>query len=292
MNRTDMRPYPIGIGSKMQILLLLSVMSGTMWLALNITVYPIRTSSVLGDAKSFLAPNLTLVGSQIHSRILIYITTHLSSTHKQYLERCWPHLLSEITLYQIADFMIFMTLPKNQTVDMTLIYSVFAGAHITVHVAENPGYQEGAILAMTEAFKRQWFDPYDWVIRLNPDVMIRNDSFLLEQIGNDGVDGIFADCWDVPCPEQKRCEGRKIHTDFFAFRPNSLPITSFARAWDDEAEMSATKSFSSIIAKGRDRWVPGAGPHNPECRIRGESSPVIHTHDFNTVYPACLSWYT
>jgi hypothetical protein len=55
---------------------------------------------------------------------------------------------------------------------------------IIIHSRPNPGYQDGAILAIREAFKNHWFDDYDWVIRLNPDVLIRSNSFLLEQIND------------------------------------------------------------------------------------------------------------
>lgn len=250
-------------------------------------MYECNGSAIL---HSLAATDVTRTSSR--KSVLMYVTTHLSSMHIRYLEQCWPHLLLKSPLYRSSDFIIFITQSADQILNTTIIEQVFANTTFTIHSEPNPGYHEGAVLAMTEAFDQQWFDSYDWVIRLNPDVLIRNDTFLLQTFEDDGIDGIFADCWDVPCPEGKGCTGRKTHTDFFAFRPSALPRNAFADSpLESDAEWAATRAFSSIIMNKRDCWVPGAGPHSIVCRIRGDASPVIHTHDFNEIYPACLSWY-
>jgi hypothetical protein len=108
----------------------------------------------------------------------MYITTHLSDGHHAYLDHCWPSLIARSPLFKQSDFMIFATEPSGKKANLTLINSVFAGTGVVVHGMGNPGYNEGAILALTEAMDNHCFDKYEWVIRVNPDVLIRNDSFL------------------------------------------------------------------------------------------------------------------
>ena len=231
------------------------------------------------------------------NRILMYITTHLTENHSKYLEQCWPTLLAKSPLFKMSDFMMFVTESEDGNLNMTLIQSVFADAGVTVHVRPNPGYQQGAILAMTEAFDNHWFDGYEWIIRLNPDVLIRNDTWLLNRLNDESTNGIFADCSDVECLAGNRCEGRRIHTDFLALRPDAVPTNAFDAALKksterrENAENITTEAFSSIVMNGKDSWLSGTGPHSGKCRVRGDSSPVIHTHTFHHVYPACLSWY-
>lgn len=226
------------------------------------------------------------------SKVLIYITTHFSSTHAQFLRHCWPTLLSRSRLYRTSELVMFVTLAEGAEFNTTFIKTVFGDVDITVHVRSNPGYSEGAILAMAEGFQHGWFEGFDWVIRVNPDVLIRNDSFLLENLDKHDIDGVFADCLDVPCSTGQGCKDRLIHTDFFAFRPDAIPHDAFVATRNANAEQMATKAFSPIIARGRDYWVPGAGPHHGICRIRGETSPVMHTNEIRAMYPACLSWYS
>lgn len=224
----------------------------------------------------------------------MYITTHLSSMHIKYLEHCWPSLLRKSPLFRSSDFMMFVTESSDEKLNVTRIERVFSGVRLTVHSRPNPGYNEGAVLAMTEAFELGWFDRYDWVVRVNSDVLIRDHTFLAELFDDETNDGVFADCLDKPCPAGRGCVDRLIHTDFFAVRPRAVPRNAFTAvpgARTMNAEVLATKAFNSVIANGTDAWVPGAGPHHGICRIRGQSSPVIHTHDFDSVYPACLSWY-
>ena len=129
-----------------------------------------------------------------HNKTLVYITTNLSEGHSLYLQKCWPTLIAKSPLLSQAEFMFFVTEPKGQTANLTLIASAFAGRRVSVRVVENPGYQEGAILALTDAADHGWFENYDWVIRLNPDVPIRNDTFLQERINDVRTHGIFVDC--------------------------------------------------------------------------------------------------
>jgi hypothetical protein len=245
----------------------------------------------VGHIREFLAEAKSPREHIKSNRILIFITTHLSDMHYTYLENCWPNLIAKSPLFRQSDFMMFITESQGQKANMTLINSVFAETGISVHSTENPGYQEGAILAFTEAIENHWFDKYDWVIRVNPDVLIRDDTFLLERFGDSRIHGIFVDCLNRDCPTGNRCTDSMIHTDFFAVRPNAILLNAVRESKQNNAERMITEVFSSIVRDGADDWVPGAGPHGLECRVVGNSSPVIHTHDFEAIHPTCLSWY-
>jgi hypothetical protein len=234
-------------------------------------------------------------------RILIYITTHMSAAHVTFLQRCWPSLLAKSQLYRQADVTMLVTKVNKSHINVTLLNEIFAGTNFRVHVRPNPGYQAGAILGMKEAYERDWFKNYAWVIRVNPDVLIRNDSILLERFLNPKAHAVFVDCHDGgrQCPPENgrlewgpgNCtEKRLIHTDFLAFRPSSIDKFAFKHASHNNAEQQATQAFSSIIMKGNDSWLPDVGPLSG-CRVSGDRSPVLHIHDINAVYPACLSWY-
>jgi len=218
------------------------------------------------------------------SRTLIYITTHLSTQHYTFLKYCWPGLLQSLPLFQRSEFMMFVT-PKHEQdkIDMELVESIFARTGIAVHVRRNPGYQEGAILGLTEAYKYGWFEGYDWVVRVNPDVLIWNDTYLLQSMANDRISGIFADCLDRPCDGGRNCVQRLIHTDFFAIRPAAISRAEIIGANNKNAERMATIAFSGIVKNGSDAWLPGTGPHGGRCRVGGALSPVIHDHSNKTL---------
>lgn len=228
------------------------------------------------------------------SKILVYITTHLSEQHVLYLQSCWPTMFARSRLFRQADVAIFLTNEGSKLLNMTLIHAVFPPKKVkAIYVHPNPGHQEGAVLAMNEGFGRGYFGGYDWVIRVNPDVLIRNDTWLLKTFQDQTIHGVFADCHDRGCPEGRKCTQRVIMTDFLAFRPNRVPGDAFKEAYKQEknAENQATLAFASMVQRGNDSWLLGAGPHTGFCRVRGESSPVVHDHEFGAVFPVCQSWF-
>lgn len=219
-----------------------------------------------------------------HLRVLIFITTHLSELHVQFLQVCWPRLLNSSRLLSSADVMVFATGFKETSVQ--LLRAVFQYQLVSIKQYPNPGYQEGAILAINEAFKYGWFRGYDWVVRLNPDVIILNDTWLLQTMQDVNVDGIFVDCHGALCPAKRMCTSALIHTDFFAIRPcaitaemTEMPILDVMT----KAELKTTFLFRSITMSGRDRWLPGTEHRrisgHPICRVGGNFSPVTHDHN-------------
>lgn len=168
-------------------------------------------------------------------------------------------------------------------------------------------FQSGANLGLKLGFEHGWFsETYDWMIRLNPDVLIRNSSWLLETMSDrvNAVDGIFVECDNPNLPH-------KLHTDFFAVRPKYYkdPIYSnrimMMTATDKTVqyppfsvmtthgvgkkkhlvnhEMTATTYFLPIIEAKRYKYLPDTSPSNGKCRVRGNQSSVYHQHDLQVV---------
>lgn len=222
-------------------------------------------------------------------RILTYITTHLSSQHHDFIKDCWPSLLKKLALFQRSDFMILITAENRPSMsEMNLIHSVFAKPDVAIQMRPNPGYQEGAILALVEAYRNRWFEDYDWVVRVNPDVVIRDDTFLLQTMEDDSVSGIFDDCLEKACPAGRKCVDRLIHTDFFAIRPSAISRDEVLRLASTNAENMATQAFSGIVRNGSDAWLPNTGPHHGECRVMGKLSPVVHDHNASII--SCMAY--
>mmetsp|Transcript_17696 Transcript_17696/g.39229 ORF Transcript_17696/g.39229 Transcript_17696/m.39229 type:complete len:140 (-) Transcript_17696:464-883(-) len=124
---------------------------------------------------------------------------------------------------------------------------------------------------MGDAVDNGWFAPYDWIVRLNPDVLIRDDEFLLRTMRNESVDGIFAMC---PNP------GR-VHTDFFAVRPKVIAEGAFHCPQlppHFTAELQAMDEFGPIIKAKRHVWLPNVRHNGVACRILGRDAPVVHDH--------------
>ena len=226
-------------------------------------------------------------------RILLYITTHVSDQHLEFLKRCWPYILHNTKLVAMSDIFIFSTgNPDASEYILSMIREVVVPAdhkyystykrhrNITLVQANNPGYQEGANLALKEAATHGWFHGYDWVVKVNPDVLIYNDTWILDTMTQDqNASGIFVDCFDGNGGK------RLIQTDFFSIRPEAFPEEPFRNMLNlaENAERTATSFFSQSISNGTDRWLPDIGQMHLICRVgweRGWGSPVLHSHEF------------
>jgi len=212
-------------------------------------------------------------------RVLLFVTTHLPAFHVEFLQKCWPGIISNSALLQHADVLLFTggELPSD------VIQTAFQGKQVRVEHYDNPGYQAGAMLAMETATSRRWFDGYDWVLRVNPDVLILDDDWLINNLADEHVDGIFSDCNDGNCTSH--CTDGFVNSDFFAVRTNQLGPASFIELGEkyENAEKQMGAAFKSIMENGRDRWIPGTHMHG-KCRVHGNGVPVLHSH---TVLSQC-----
>ena len=154
--------------------------------------------------------------------IMLFITTHFSQQHIQYFDCCWPCLMEQSKLLANIDVTIFSNMKyefynTNVTNRVTQLFSnnprlqyKHAPSDVIRAISgirsNNNKLQMGANLGMQLGFQEGWFSEYDWVIRINPDVLIRNSTWLIDaMMKNETNDGIFV-----------KCTPWKVHTDFFA----------------------------------------------------------------------------
>jgi hypothetical protein len=227
-------------------------------------------------------------------RILVYMTTIFSHAHKDFFTCCWPRLMKQSRLLQEADIMIFSNNNTEiRSSNLAVVRSLFQSNNrhfeikfptpeelnkeVTQHYkTKDNSFQMGANLAIKLGFSNGWFAPYDWIVRINPDVLIRNSRWLMETMHDPDVDGIFVNC--MSSLEEK------IHTDFFAVRPRAMRPDAFSemayRGKILNHEMTAYKEFAPILQnKNRFRFLPDTADSKGVCRVRGPESPVYHDHD-------------
>jgi hypothetical protein len=219
-------------------------------------------------------------------KVMLFVTTHMSSQHIWHLKSCWPPALQNSVLLNTADAVVYLNPKEEERKEaMNILKHTFRDQNLTIHVRDNPGYQEGAMAALSDATREGWFSGYDWVIRVNPDVIIRDDTFMVDVMENDpNATGLLINCSNFT----NSTEDLKIHTDFFAIKPGVLPSGAFLNPTSPNAERTFTNDISeAILNKGNHRWIPGAHPVDEGiCRAgydyyesrKMEEIPVIHFH--------------
>jgi len=223
-------------------------------------------------------------------KILIYITSHMSINHKGHLKHCWPLALQNSHLLNSSDVKVYMT-PEKDDIDesVQLIKDTFKNQNLTYYVTSNEGYQDGAIAAMKEGSKKGFFDGYEWVVRLNPDVIIQNDAWFLDTMINDkNAALLYVNCLPPGTEPYRNLyptdpitkKAILIHTDFFAFKPGALPKGQLeTRNWLG-AEGTISHQMTPLIENNQHRHVSKTWPrHHKHCRVDGNRhGPVFHYH--------------
>lgn len=226
-------------------------------------------------------------------RVAIYMTTHLSVEHVAFLTKCWPAATERLPLLAASDLILYTSFNPPQALLKPLQFQ-----NIIIRRYRQPlngtllsngtfdPRQAGAIQAMTDPFQpgAEWFADYDWIIRLNPDVLIRDDTFLRQAMRDDSIDAVFAVCERgvvvAPRPNDALLLRGRLHTDFTAFRPSAVNVTALLSKalMTGNAEQHLTNSMVDILNSGRYRVLPGAHKHGKYCRVVGVDSPVVHVH--------------
>ena len=117
-------------------------------------------------------------------RVLLLITTHLSLEHIAFLRKCWPPATHKSSLLREADVTVYINghLTQNATralaaafppVDRKVSYRR-ASKMPRVQGGNVMLRQTGAMLGLDTADREGWWSGYDWVVRLNPDVIVRD----------------------------------------------------------------------------------------------------------------------
>lgn len=217
--------------------------------------------------------------SGLGMKILIYMTSHLSVQHKQFLS-CWEDAIPRFRILRHADLMLYTSeIPTEQ-----ILKQLSGFKHVTVKLYDKRPKQAGAIQAMIDPWEQGWFEGYDWVIRLNPDVLIRNETWLLETMLN-ALDhgGEF----DSPVALAVKCWGKHFHTDFIAFQPGQMIIDDFLNETKNRrgnAEFHMTRALARLNQQGRVQLIPGF-IQKRACRLMGPNAPIIHHHDLASFCP-------
>ena len=275
-----------------------------------------RTGAIRSSSTSSL-PSSSADSKQEWSdvKLVIYMTTHLSKLHLSFLP-CWYDALHRLELFRYADLILYTSSDHDPVPDHIRQLLPVRNKMILKYY-KNTGYQNGAIQAMIDPFlvqnnndnRTSWFDDYDWVIRLNPDVLIRNDTWLISTMMNASIDAIVHDCYNrrlypssanddpparpliLPNPLPSNIPSTpKFHTDFTAFRPRairrdlvlSIPVatrpnpnpntknnTTTNQTIVWTAEMHLTKALWNIYASERFVYLQG-GQNSVPGRCRLE----------------------
>jgi hypothetical protein len=216
-------------------------------------------------------------------KLAIYMTTHLPEEHLKYLP-CWHDAIQRMDIFKYADLILYTS---SQPTSAQLAQLPFRNTIIKRY--SNTLRQQGAIQAMIDPFVNNatWFDEYDWVIRLNPDVLIRHDTWLIQTMMNPSFDGIFHECCNI---QNYSYTNPKLHSDFYAFRPNAVNRDLVLKSNNPNAEYHVTHALRNIYDSGRFAFVEGASNARAcICRIQGVGSPVIHNHD---LWRKCPNYYS
>jgi len=231
-------------------------------------------------------------------KVLIYIATHMPDHHKEYLKHCWPLALKNSYLLNTSDVAFYLT-PDREDIDesVRIIKKTFKNQNLAYHIKPNLGYQKGAMAALTQASKGGWFDAYDWVFRINPDVIIQNDTWMLHTIENDAnASLLYIDC--VNRPSSKFYKPKLLHTDFFALKIKALrkgdlhkfrKTATMLDTRKETAETMFTTKMRSVIVKKQHRHLPDAYPLKYGiCRVNGNrDGAVFHFQSVNLQNGIC-----
>mmetsp|Transcript_28330 Transcript_28330/g.43257 ORF Transcript_28330/g.43257 Transcript_28330/m.43257 type:complete len:338 (+) Transcript_28330:189-1202(+) len=211
-------------------------------------------------------------------KILLYVTTHMSDVHKKFLKSCWSKAIEHSRILQSSDVTVYLNSKADRReADKIILNNTLGHNNLTIHERKNTGYQEGANDALKDAMVEKWWAGYDWVIRVNPDVILRDETALLDIMLKDpNATGIFINCRPI-------VGSMIIHTDFFALKPAALNPKRFQGHFKGNAEKAFTADvYADILKTGGGRWLLSAEPLNALCRAGSgknlAKSPVAHHH--------------
>ena len=228
-------------------------------------------------------------------KVAMYMTSHGSDKHLKFIYNCWPAAIEHLPLLQSSHLIYYTSAEPPQDALDALSFKSITVKRYTELSPSNATYemiarkkQVGAMRAMVDPFAKEnrWFDGYDWVIRLNPDVLIRSDTWIRQTLLNSSVDGIFIDYNKGRHPNATK----GLNSDFYAFRPQAVDFEELqANIFTMKtAETHLYKGFQHSIRQERVAWLPNAESRNGWARVIGRKSPVIH---FHPLFKACPHYF-
>ena len=222
-------------------------------------------------------------------RILLFVTTHLSPTHKQFLSTCWRQMLLQ-PFFQNADVIFYLTEAMARASDLESL-SQFSKALVTSGVKGLlpwAGGQGPATAAMHDPHMFGVWRRYDWVIRLNPDVVVYNPDRLQRYMESPNVDAVLGSC---STPSTNPLD-RRVMSDFVVFRPGRINLTTAVHRRSNEEgklqELNAENDLSyilrPIVERNRSVWIYEK-TSGQNCRTKLPHE-IMHEHDLS----ACTRW--
>lgn len=216
-------------------------------------------------------------------RVAVYMTTHWSSEHVQFLQKCWPAATTRLPLLRDAHLILHTSqLPDPDVMESLNFESIEvklqpqkeipAGATEEEIEAQKQAGAKQAMLDPWTSNTTSWFDGYDWVVRLNPDVLIRNDTWLRETMLNQTIDCIAVD-FSHPVKNFSA-----LHSDFYAFRPAAIDRNAVFTELDRHPTAERHLGAALLAIRNRTAWIPNVKRKRRNARILGPGSPVIHWH--------------
>ena len=226
-------------------------------------------------------------------KVLLYFSSTLEthwgkSDQLSQFKYLWPIALRKNNMLRNADILIYagISLHDNNTVISNkkkqynisttpayLYYELhqaalsFPNKNVTIKYMNNVGYQQGAVKVMIDGLNEGWFNGYDWVIRLNPDTMIYDDTRLASYLNNNTCTVVLAN---------GNNRGILLLSDFFAFRPDRVDYSRWDRAymvWN--AERWTTNAFSYLISEQQHIWIQATPAW---CMWRVSQADIVHAH--------------
>ena len=130
----------------------------------------------------------------------------------------------------------------------------------------------GAIQPLMEGMEKRYFDGYDWIVRLNPEVLIKDDAWLWAQMADPQTNALVV--W---------CTRGRIHTDFTAFRvsalePHRFMLNTSQLSKAHNAETHMTEALANILSNA-ENYANVTENNTKECRVSNSSSPVVHVNE-------------
>lgn len=215
-------------------------------------------------------------------RVAIFMTSHFDERHVDYLTHCWQNATYRFPLLQHSDLILYTSgEPPAGVLSKLRFHSITIKRYNETIVpaglrgkanneAKAAQKQDGARNAMIVAYQQRWFDGYDWIIRLNPDVLIRNDTWIRKQFQNTSAQAILLN----HDPDNKFL----VHSDFYAFRPGAVDVHALFTSNETNTERHVSAAFRKVIERNAVSWLRHGQRAGSFWRTIGPKSPVVHSH--------------
>lgn len=234
-------------------------------------------------------------------KLLILITTHFSQSHRRFLEDCWPNLVSQPLIIQIFIFTSQKILKNLFSILIITVNSIFPKFNYTKpttlmiqtdHYDHNEERQIGAKSVMHDPRMQCIFQNYEWIMRLNPDVIVFDTRRIVKMMRIPHLDAMTCNCnWRIakeynqtsaesivlakPWPKKEYKEfGPWEHpivmTDFIIFRPRAIAVNQ------THSHVNAEYDMTNLLQESKNIAILSTTQYK-HCRVN--SDEVKHVHD-------------